>query len=153
MGSRRGRLCLLYQVDFESDKLRYSGESKIGKASGLISSEPELYRAIDELLSVYAVDRVEVGLRRISLDGSVSGVCVKSFPKTKLSSDILGLLNICLGGQTGTDLVHLPYSGTILDQPNIFIEGFYVYMNEHSKYWKQKQKADTPKKRKEDEGS
>lgn len=153
MGSRNGRLCLIYQIDLESDRLRYSGESKIGKVSGTISSESELYGAVDELLSTYASDRIAVGLKRISLEGGISGVCVKSFPKSQLTSEILGLLNICLGGHNGTDLVHLPCSGTILDQPNIFIESYFIYVNEYSKYWKEQRESESNKSKAKDESN
>ena len=139
MGQKRGRLCMLYQVDFDEHTLLYSGDSRSGKISGEIKSEQEFTQGIDELLSIYATDRLEVALKRISLkDSRISGVCPKSFPKTPFTSELLGLLNICLGGSNGTDLIHLPFEGRIIDQPNIFIEAYFIYVSEYSRWIKPK---------------
>ena len=39
-----------------------------------------------------------------------------------------------MGGFSGTELIHLPFSGTILEQPNLFIEGYQIYIDEYNKY-------------------
>lgn len=81
-------------------------------------------------------------------DSKVSGICMKSFPKSQLSLHLLSKLNLCLGGENGNELKHLPFKGTILDQPNLFIEAYYVYTDEVSKYRKEimdKAKEDSKK--------
>ena len=132
MGQRSGRLCFLYQVDF-SEPLTFSSDSKDGKVEGEINSEEDFYNAVDQILSFHKTDRIEIALKRIRMKG-VSGVCPKSFPRTETTSLLLRKLNLCLGGDSNNELVHLPYAGTILDQPNLFIEAFYVWSDELTKW-------------------
>lgn len=140
MGSKPGRLCLLYQVDFAEDILLYKTITKQGPLNGEIRNDDDLYLSLYKLMEHHKTDRVDLVLKYIKFKGTrLSGVCPKSFPKTDLSIRLLGLLNMCLGGENGTQLVHLPFPGTILDQPNIFIESHYIWVDEFSKYMKVKQ--------------
>ena len=135
MGRKPGRVCFLYQIDFSEVTLEFYSKTPIESISGTIESYEDFYSAISRILEFHKTDRVEVGLKRIGIKGKTSrGICVKSFPQTKLTAKILSMLNLCLGGQNGTELVHLPESGTIFDQSNIFIESFYIYVDEVSKY-------------------
>ena len=141
MGRQKGRLCLLYQVDFDVDTLSYSSSSAKEKVSGTISSFEELYSAIDELLEFHKTDRLEIAFKLIK--GNVGGMCAKSFPMSALSIRLIGMLNLCMGGENGVQLLHLPFAGTLYDQPNLFIEAYYVYLDEHSKYIRSLRKNET----------
>lgn len=141
MGKRAGRLCLFYQVDLGEDTLEYDTINTLGHIYGEIKSNDDLFYSTGKLLEFYKTDKVDLVLKYIRLQGTrISGVCPKSYPKSDLSIRLLGKLNICLGGSNGTELVHLPYEGTIFDQPNIFIEAFYIWVDEFNKYIKSKPK-------------
>jgi hypothetical protein len=142
MGKLRGRLCLLHQIDFDTDTLLYDVHNKLGEsASGEINSVDELMTSISEILSIHKTDDVEIALKFIKLKNSrLSGLCIKSFPRTLLTNMLFNRLSLCLGGENNTDLVHLPDAGTILDQSNIFIQAFNIYRDEKNKYSFQTQK-------------
>lgn len=90
-------------------------------------------------MGLYKTDRIEVALKQFKLrNGRITGICPKSFPKSEETIELLSLINICVGGQSGTELIHLPYGGTILNQPNKFIEAYFVFVNEYNKYLKSK---------------
>ena len=143
MGSRPGRLCLLYQIDFSEDVLEYKTITRQGPLSGEIKTDEDLYIAFFKLLEHHKTDKIELILKYIKYKGHrISGVCPKSVPKTDLSIKLLGMLNICLGGENGNQLVHLPFEGTIIDQPNMFIEAYYIWVDEFARYMKAKQEKD-----------
>jgi len=140
MGNRPGRLCLIYQIDFAEDVLEYKTITRQGPMNGEIKSEDDLYIAIIKLSEHHKTDKTDLVLKYIKLKGSRSGgICPKSVPKTDLSIKLLGMLNICLGGENGNQLVNLPFAGTIMDQPNLFIEGYYIWVDEFSKYTKSRE--------------
>lgn len=146
MGARPGRLCLLYQVDFGEDVLEYKTVTRQGPLSGDIKSEDDMYLAIQKLSEHHKTDKVDLVLRYIKLKGKrLSGVCPKSVPKTDMSIRLLSLLNTCLGGDNGTQLLHLPFPGTIIDQPNIFIESHYIWIDEYSRFMKAQREKEKSK--------
>jgi len=133
---------MLYQVDLDEDVLLYHSVTREGEVSGEIKNADDLFDATSKLLEHHKTDRVDLVLRYIKLkDTRSSGICPKSYPKSDLSIRLLGKLNICLGGQSGLELVHFPYEGTIFDQPNIFIEAFYIWIDEYNKYMRVKQRT------------
>ena len=141
MGSRPGRLCLLYQVDLAEDVLEYKTITRQGPLNGEIRTDDDLYIAFIKLLEHHKTDRIELILKYIKLKGTrSSGLCPKSVPKTDLSIKLLGVLNLCLGGENGNQLTHMPFQGTVMNQPNIFIEAYYIWVDEYSKYMKTKDK-------------
>jgi len=133
---------MIYQVDLGEDILEYNTVTREGPLNGEIKSIDDLYYGINKLLQHHKTERVDLVLRYIRLKGTrSSGLCPKSYPKSELSTRLLGKLNICLGGENGTELVHFPFDGTIMDQPNLFIEAFYVWVDELSRYIREKQKT------------
>jgi len=148
MGNRTGRVCLTYQVDFSEDALEYYSFVKGDQVSGRIVSYEDFYHAIDKLLTLHKTDRIELALKFIKIrtrNGVISGVCPKSFPRTQLTLQLLSKLNLCIGGPNGTDLIHLPFPGTLFDQQNLFVEAYFVYCDEYNKYIKtQKTQKDRP---------
>lgn len=137
MGNKRGRLCLLYQVDLEEDKLRYGAKL----ISGEVDSEESFLESVSKILEAFKTDRIEVALKSFRLpdnqDKRISGICLKSFPRTRLTSRLIEMLNMCMGGQSGVELIHLPFAGTILNQPNIFIQAYFIYSDEVNKFLKE----------------
>lgn len=128
----------MYQIDFDEDKLYYDLKHKAPEFCGYVQSDIELYRIVKEILEIYSSDRLEIALKFFTLENSrISGICLKSFPKSQLSLHLLSKLNLCLGGDNGNELKHLPFEGTILEQPNLFIEAYYIYTDEVSKYRKE----------------
>ena len=149
MGKRRGRLCFAYQIDFEEgDELEYSVTGRDSTINGNISSFETFEYAITQLLNFYRTERIEVALKFIRLKNSnISGICPKSFPKSQLTIHLLGLLNLCMGGHNSTELVQLPYLGSILEQPNLFIEAYYIFVEEFNKWMKQERQTQEEKAR------
>ena len=142
MGNKAGRLCLLHQVtDLEEQHLKYRCQTSLGKIEGLVKSEDELYHAISVILDFYKTDQIEVSIKILEYD-KIKGLCIRSFPQTYLTQNILSLINLCVGGQSGTDLIHLPYQGTILDQPNLFIQAYYIYVGEVSRFYRTKKEKE-----------
>ena len=146
MGKTPGRVCMIYQIDFDEDELEYSVKNRFNSVEGNIRNVEEFSAAISALLDFYKTDRVEVALKFIRPVGQrITGICPKSFPKTPLTIDILSKLNLCVGGANGTDLMNFPENGSLFDQPNIFIESYYVYVDEFNKFIRsQKESPKTP---------
>jgi hypothetical protein len=48
-----------------------------------------------------------------------------------------------MGGQSGTDLINLPDSGTILDQSNLFVQTYVIYKQEYNEFLFNKKKNET----------
>lgn len=141
MGRRTGRLCLLYQIDIESETLEYYSVTRSGEVIGVTNSEISFNHAVNSLLNLHQSDRVEVALKFFKLKNSrTTGICPKSFPKSQLTVSLLSKLNLCLGGHSGVELVHLPYEGGLFDQPNVFIEAYQVYSEEFNKFWRVQRK-------------
>ena len=145
MGKVRGRLCLLYQVDFEEDVMVYSASLPSGRLAGEVTSQEELVDAISELMDAYATDRIEPILKLFSLPGKVSGICPKSFPRSSLTSQLLSLINLCVGGESGVQLVQLPFSGALTDQPNVFMQAYSVFVEEHH-IWTSRKRRESERK-------
>jgi hypothetical protein len=141
MGNRSGRICFLHQIDFETDTLNYNSATKSDTITGTIQSESDLTEAISNLLKLHATSKIEIALKQIRYK-NLYGVCIKSFPRTLLTNSLLNLIMLCTGGFNGTELTHLPFKGTILEQPNIFIEAYNIYTDEHNKYVQEKRKDD-----------
>lgn len=142
MGARKGRLCFLFQLDFDEYTLEYDCKVPDGEAKGEVHSLEEFYSACSRILGLYKINRIEVALKQFKLKNSrLYGICPKSFPRSDEVTHLLSLINLCVGGQSGTELMQLPYPGTILEQPNKFIEAYYIFTNEYNKYVKSK----TPK--------
>jgi hypothetical protein len=141
MGNRNGRICLINQIDFDEDTLEYS--SSVGKNSvgDFIKSDNGFTNAISQLLHLHATERVESAFKQIKYK-NLFGVCLKSFPRSELTSRLLNLLMLCMGGFNGTELVHLPFEGTILDQPNIFIEAYNIYTSEYNSFVQEQRKIE-----------
>jgi hypothetical protein len=139
MGKRAGRLCLIHQISFDDgDKLRYSARNDTD-IQGEVDNIDDFHKAVTAILGSYKTDRIEVALKRFSLvDANLSGICIKSFPKSALTARLLSILNLCLGGENGTDFLNLPYPGTIFQQPNILIEAYYIFVNEINRFHKEK---------------
>jgi hypothetical protein len=50
------------------------------------------------------------------------GVCPRSYPIEQQSMRWIEMVNITGGGEMGSDLLHLPYDGNVMDQPNKFYD-------------------------------
>ncbi len=143
MGTRKGRICFYYQIDFNSDVLEYSCSVPEKTISGEVTSIEEFQNVCSSILELYKADRIEIALKQFRIKNTrITGICAKSFPKTQETVDLLSLINLCTGGQSGTELFHLPYSGTILDQPNKFIEAYFIFCNEFNKHLKRNRHKD-----------
>jgi hypothetical protein len=144
MGIKSGRLCLVYQIqDLSINNL-------VCNNGDIITSDEELYISINKLLEEYKTDKFDKVLKFFkSKDFNVSGICLKSLPVTSLTNRLLNLINLCVGGQNGTDLIHLPFEGTVLEQPNVFIEAYHIFVEEINKWYdlksKEKPKDETHK--------
>jgi len=153
MGKRNGRGCLLHQIDFEDIFLIYQVNSKSGRLGGEVKSIEEFYQTLTDICELLKTDRVELALRYFrTSDNSTSGICIRSFPPTQLTALLLSTIRLCCGGYETTDLSVLPYSGGLLDQPNLFIEALSAYISERSKFSaeqrkKQKDEADRQQRR------
>lgn len=134
MGEKAGRLCFLYQLDFDEHILSFESKAENEEIQGTISSLEEFYSAVQKILDLHKTERIEVALKKIRL-GNIYGVCIKSFPRTPFSSYLLGLINLCVGGESGMEMAHLPFQGTILEQPNLLVEVYNIWCDELSK-WK-----------------
>lgn len=141
MGVNKGRICLIHQIDFDNDSLEYNSKTSSGSVSGTIRSLNDFSRAISELLALHGDDRIELALKQINYNNQY-GVCIKSFPQSQLSTRLLNTLFLCMGGFSGTELTQLPYNGTILDQPNIFIEAYNIWVGEYNKKVQEDRKED-----------
>lgn len=142
MGNVTGRLCFFYQIDLSEDILSYWYETKEGRFSGEVYNEEEFNQAIQEILDAYKTDKIEVALKRFKIVGQkVTGICAKSFPRTDLTRQLLSMINLCVGGASATEIMQLPYEGTILQQPNVFVEAYYIFVDEYNRFIKMK----TPK--------
>jgi hypothetical protein len=148
MGKRSGRICLLYQIDFlNEDSLTYRSLTRLGEVSGIVNSEEEFYESVDKLLDAHKTERLEVALRFYRI-GNINGICPKSFPRTQLSTNLMSIINLCVGGESGTDIQNFPSYGGILEQSNLFIEAYYIWRQEHTsfiKYLKVKAKSAPPR--------
>ena len=100
---------------------------------GLITSKDGLTKAVEEALEVYRTDDILTALRRIGL-----GICPKSFPIDAQSFYFLDLYNKTHGGETGNQLINLPNSGGVLDQPNIFFSASEIIGIQRSKFLQRK---------------
>ena len=140
MGKKNGRICLLYQIDIDEDELTYSSRTKQKNIQGTVSSEGEFFNAISKLLEIHISDRIELALRLFKHQPSMlMGICAKSLPRTQLTNNLLNKIHVCLGGFNGDELVHLPFPGGLFDQPNIFVEAYYIYRDELAKHRKFKE--------------
>lgn len=130
MGKVNGRICFINQVDYDE----FFPEFQRVK----LENEDDFLVAVDEVLDTFKIDRVEVALKRFGLWKSrIHGVCIKSFPKSLTTLHLLSLLNICLGGESGSELTNLPFEGGILDQSNLFLQAYSVYIDEHSRHMRE----------------
>lgn len=113
----RGKECLLYR-DLKENPIKYSYKVRnIPELRGLIRSKEELFSVLDRALQLYKTEDLRVALKRMG-----RGVCIKSLPVFQECYYFLDLYNKTHGGETGTELLHLPYSGGILEQPQIFFD-------------------------------
>lgn len=63
-----------------------------------------------------------------------SGVCIKSFPFTSTTMQLLELYQITHGGFSGTDLIMLPYPDrSVFDQPYVFFQASRIISEELSR--------------------
>lgn len=85
------------------------------------------------MLLNFDTNKVEEVIKLIRSD-TTSGLCPKSFQQLPKITYWLRQVYLCMGGYSGQELVHLPYDGTILDQPNIFIQVYETYVNERNIY-------------------
>lgn len=139
MGNRSGRLCFIYQIDFSEHTLTYDVKSQTGRLIGEVNSDEEFYDAVDKLLDNHKSDRIEIALKFFKLKGSrLVGICPKSFPRTELTSSLLSVIYMCMG--TEGQLLHLPFEGSILEQPNLFIEAHAIYLDEYNKFMNEERK-------------
>lgn len=140
MGKKHGRICLLYQLNLGEDKLTYFSRAQQKDIQGTVSSEDELFDAISKLLKLHISDRIELALKLFRHEPSaLTSVCIKSLPRTQLTNNLLNKIHLCLGGFNGDQLVHLPFEGGLFDQPNVFVEAYYIYRDELAKYRKFKE--------------
>jgi hypothetical protein len=65
-------------------------------------------------------------------------VCPKSFPITPQSYYFLDLYHKTHGGQYGGDLTHLPITGGVLEQPNVFFMASDIISNVRSQHFSEK---------------
>jgi hypothetical protein len=139
MGKRSGRLCFLYQLELGDDKLTYTCKSPESTLQGEVETFEDFQDSISLILELYNTDRIEVALKQFRLVGtSFRGICPKSLPRLPLTSYLLDMIYTCVGGENGTDLINLPFEGTILDQPNLFIQAYNIYVNEQSRWLREK---------------
>ena len=68
-------------------------------------------------------------------------VCPKSFPVSPQSYYFMELFGRTHGGEAGTDLTHLPQSGGILEQPNIFFHASDIIADVKARHYIKKLKA------------
>lgn len=87
---------------------------------------------LDRLEELYETDKVEILLGRIGL-----GICLKAYPIERRVDQAIKVLNWCMGGPNGMDLLHLPYDGGIYDQPAYFIQAYEAIVQEKSDYLKE----------------
>jgi hypothetical protein len=140
MGKVRGRICLLYQINFEEDVLVYKASLPDRRLSGEVTSQDGFVEAVSELMDAYATDRIEPILKLFSIPGSINGICPKSFPRSELTSQLLSLINLCVGGESGVQLVQMPYAGALTDQPNLFMQAYSVFVEEHHLWMSRKRR-------------
>ncbi len=132
MGKRNGRICLLHNDISEID-LFYDVHSRGRQTSGRVEDNDDFTTIIEDILDIFSTTKIEVALKHFNT-GNINGICVKSFPMTLFTAQLLTLTRLCSGGQNGNDLVILPESGGLLDQVNFFIDAFSVYIDERSKF-------------------
>ena len=145
MGNRPGRVCLIYQIDFSEDELEFSVKNRLSELAGTVHNESDFSVALSAILDFFKSDRIETALKFFRPKGQrITGICPKSFPKTPLTIDLLSKLNLCVGGANGTDLINFPEAGGLFDQPNLFIEGYFIYVDEFNKFVRSQK--ETPKK-------
>jgi hypothetical protein len=109
---------------------RVRGKELLG---GTIYSESDLFKVLRDAQALYETEEVQVALRRIG-----KGVCPKSFPITKQSHYFLELFRLTHGGEYGLELMRLPLSGGVLDQPAIFYQASDIIRNVKSRFIKAK---------------
>lgn len=90
-------------------------------------------RVITIALDVYRTNDTTIALRRIG-----KGVCPKSFPISRQSYYFLELYDLTHGGEYGTELLHLPLTGGVLEQANIFHQACSVISTARSRIFREK---------------
>jgi hypothetical protein len=132
MGKRNGRVCLL-NYDISELELEYNVTARGRSTVGKVVDTDDFYSIAEDILDIFSTTKIEVALKHFRA-GSINGICIKSFPATLFTLQLLTLMRLCSGGQNGNDLVILPQSGGLLDQLNFFIDAFSVYIDERSKF-------------------
>lgn len=84
-------------------------------------------------MKTYQTDDLEIALKRIG-----KGVCPKSFNISRQSYYYLDLYRKTHGGDYGIDLTHLPLSGGVLEQPNIFFAASDIISSVRSQHFSDK---------------
>lgn len=141
MGKINGRLCLKYQIDLDEDVLTFSAKAKDESLVGEVTDVDELFSAMSSVMALYKTGRVEVALKSFRVANGISGICPKSLYRLPIVEQLLHMVFMCIGGYSGTELIHLPFPGTILDQPNMFIDAYNIVNSEYSKWNKEQDEA------------
>jgi hypothetical protein len=128
----KGKICLIYNFEFEEDVLTYPID-KSRQDIGIINSWNDLNYGFNLMSENWKTDEIEHIFKLIS-NNKIQGLCPKSYQLLPRIRTLLGHVHLCLGGYSGMELVQLPYPGTILDQPNIFIQVYNIYVDEKCKF-------------------
>lgn len=110
------------------------------RLEGTITSLEEFYEVCSNIADFHVITQIERILKFIG-----KGICPASFPLTETSVHLTWLVDQCLGGEGGTDLIHLPYGGGVLDQPALFFEAKDIIVSERAKWYNEhlpKEKSD-----------
>ena len=102
----RGRLCLLTEEALTLlSNQRNSQISSLDQFDGLVES----------LSTDLSTTDIVALLKKV-------GVCPRSYAMDNQSMAWISMINITGGGEMGADLLHLPYEGNVMDQPNKFYD-------------------------------
>ncbi len=114
-------------------------EEPIVQSDGIVITEENLDEVIDSLLEKYETYRLEVAFKFIG-----KGFCEKSYPVSSLSSYYIELVTLCQGGESGMELMHLPYNNCIQDTPSRFFHARSIINESFNRVLREKENAHHP---------
>lgn len=114
---------------------KFDVSSRIGFDKSVVDEE-SFYKAIEDIREKTGIDDIGSVLRFIG-----KGLCPKSFPATITTKKLIELVSYCSGGESGTDLIRLPYDNlSLFDNPIIFLHAFNIINLERNKWLKERDK-------------
>lgn len=109
------------QIGYDCDKCKR--RNRIGTKGrdciGHSISKEEFYVQLRDKIKEHETNDLEILCRRIG-----KGVCIKSFPTTRLSVYLVDLIQFC------KEFHSLPCEGSVQEQPNLFFEAYRVINSE-----------------------